>query len=359
MAAPLQALQQGHGAWVVGVVMALFALFPAMLAIPAGRMADRHGYHRPVRIAAGLSLAGALGAAASGHLAALCAAAALCGAGSGFGMIAIQRTAGRMARDGTERMRIFSWIALAPAVAGLAGPLLAGVLIDSLGFRAAFAALALLPAATLLIAHIVPAETGRVAASVQKAAARPAWEMLRSAPFRQLLFINWLVSASWDVFGFALPIVGHRQGLSASAIGGVLASYAVASMAVRLAIPLIAHRLSRRLVMVGALLVVAGVFAVFPLLSAAWAMDIGAALLGIALGSIQPAILSSVHDVAPAGRQGEAMAVRSMTVHVSMGIMPLLFGVVGTAIGTAVLFWVMALALAAGSWQARGATTQT
>jgi len=95
--ARLQALQQGHGAWVVGVVMALFALFPAMLAIPAGRMADRHGYHRPVRIAAGLSLAGALGAAASGHLAALCAAAALCGAGSGFGMIAIQRTAGRMA----------------------------------------------------------------------------------------------------------------------------------------------------------------------------------------------------------------------------------------------------------------------
>jgi len=128
---------------------------------------------------------------------------------------------------------------------------------------------------------------------------------------------------------------------------------------VRLAIPLIAHRLSRRLVMVGALLVVAGVFAVFPLLSAAWAMDIGAALLGIALGSIQPAILSSVHDVAPAGRQGEAMAVRSMTVHVSMGVMPLLFGVIGTAVGTAVLFWVMALALGAGSWQARGAKAQT
>jgi MFS family permease len=353
MAAPLQALQQGHGAWVVGVVMALFALFPALLAIPAGRMADRYGYHRPVRVAAGLSLAGALCAAASGHLLALCAAAALCGAGSGFGMIAVQRTGGRMARDSTERMRIFSWIALAPAVAGLTGPLLAGVLIDSLGFRAAFAALAMLPVATLVIAHVVPAETGRaVAAAAQKAAPRPAWELLRSAPFRQLLFINWLVSASWDVFGFALPIVGHRLGLSASAIGGVLAAYAVASMAVRLAIPLIAHRLSRRWMMVGSLLVVAGVFAVFPLLTAAWVMGIGAALLGIALGSIQPAILASVHDVAPPDRQGEAMAVRSMTVHVSMGLMPLLFGVVGTAAGTAALFWVMALALGAGSWQA-------
>src|SRR5258706_13274474 len=95
MAAPLQALQQGHGAWVVGVVMALFALFPAMLAIPAGRMADRYGYHRPVRIAAGLSLAGALGAAASGHLAALCAAAALCGAGSGVGRNSIHWPADR------------------------------------------------------------------------------------------------------------------------------------------------------------------------------------------------------------------------------------------------------------------------
>ncbi|WP_066341506.1 MFS transporter [Azohydromonas lata] len=352
MAAPLQALGAGQGEWSVGVLLALFAVFPALLAVAAGRMADRHGYHRPVHLAGTLSLLGALAAAVSGHYLVLCLAAAMCGAGSGFGMVAIQRTGGRLAHDRTERMRIFSWIALAPAVAGLIGPLLAGTLIDALGFRAAFAALAVLPAATLVVAQAVPRETGRVA-DAAAARPRPAWELLRDTRFRRLLFINWLVSASWDVFGFALPIVGHAHGLSASAIGGVLAAYAMASMGVRLLIPLLAHRLSRRLMMVGALSAVAFVYAAFPLLQGAWAMGVAAAVLGLALGTIQPAILASVHDIAPPERQGEAMAVRSMSVHLSMALTPLLFGVAGSAIGAATLFWLMAAALGAGGWQAR------
>lgn len=353
LATPLQALQAGHGAWTVGLLLALFALLPALLAIPAGRLADRYGYHRPVRVAAGLSLGGALIAAASAHTLALCVAAALCGAGSGFGMIAVQRSAGRMARDATERMRIFSWVALAPAVANLLGPLLAGVLIDSVGFRAAFATLALLPAATLLIAQAVPSDLPQAppAGAVRRP---PAWDLLRVPAFRHLLAINWMVSTSWDVFGFALPIVGHQRGLSASAIGAVLAAYAVASMAVRLLIPLIAHRLSRRVTMAAALLLTAAVFAVFPLLQLAWAMLLAAALLGLALGAIQPAILASVHDMAPPERQGEALALRSMSVHLSMVVMPLAFGVAGAAIGAPALFWLMAVTLSAGSWRARG-----
>jgi len=353
MAAPLQALKLGQGAWTVGLLLAFFALLPALLAIPAGRLADRYGYHRPVRVAAVLSLCGALIAAASAHTVALCAAAALCGAGSGFGMIAVQRTAGRMARNGTERMRIFSWVALAPAVANLIGPLLAGVLIDGWGFRAAFAALALLPAATLLIAQAVPRDLPVAPTSAHIAQRRPpAWDLLREPAFRRLLIINWLVSTSWDVFGFALPIVGYERGLSASAIGSVLAAYALASMAVRVLIPVVAHRLSRRLMMAGALALTAAVFAAYPLLHSAWAMLLGAALLGLALGAVQPAILASVHDVAPPERQGEALALRSMSVHLSMATMPLLFGAAGAAIGAAALFWLMAAALCAGSWRA-------
>lgn len=39
MAAPLQALKQGQGAWTVSLLLALFALLPALFAIPAGRPA--------------------------------------------------------------------------------------------------------------------------------------------------------------------------------------------------------------------------------------------------------------------------------------------------------------------------------
>ena len=53
MATPLQALQSGRSAWAVGVLLALFAALPVLMAIPAGRMVDRHGYHRPQALAVG------------------------------------------------------------------------------------------------------------------------------------------------------------------------------------------------------------------------------------------------------------------------------------------------------------------
>lgn len=351
LAASLEALRHDFGTWSVGLVLTMFALVPAVCAIPVGRLADRHGYHLPVRIAALSSLAGTLIAALVPGLAPLCIAAALCGAGSGVGMIAIQRSAGRLARDEVDRLRIFSWIALAPALAGLFGPMLAGTLIDHAGFSTAFGVLALLPAATLLLAQAVPRETGRVPGTPGQRRAR-ARNLLAMPGFRRLLFINWLVSACWDVHGFALPILGTERGLSASALGAVLGSYAMASMCVRLLIPVMASRLPRRRLLGGALLLTCSVFAIYPLLSSAWAMAVCAAVLGIALGAVQPAILATLHDVTPHERRGEAMAFRSMTVHLSMSIMPLVFGAAGASIGAALLFWGMSAALGLGSMQA-------
>jgi MFS family permease len=352
LAAPLNVLALGRSAWSVGLVMTMFAVFPALLALPAGRLADRRGYHLPVRIAAGCALAGTLLAAATQNLFTLCAAAALSGAGSGFGMIAIQRSASRLATGDTERLRIFSWIALAPAIAGLFGPMLAGLLIDRAGFSSAFLALALLPAATLLAAQAVPREPPR-AATVQSARKASAFALLRLAPFRRLLFVSWLVSLSWDVHGFALPLLSVERGLSASALGGILAAYAVASMSVRLLMPLLAGRLARGTLLTAALLLTCAVFGAYPLLRSAWAMAACAAVLGIALGMVQPAIMATLHDVTPPERQGEALALRSMAIHVSMAAMPLLFGALGTAVGAAALFWLMSAALGAGSVQAR------
>jgi MFS family permease len=352
LAAPLGVLALGQSAWSVGLVMTMFAVFPALLALPAGRLADRRGYHLPVRIAACCAQAGTLLAAASQSLFTLCAAAALSGAGSGFGMIAIQRSASRLASTDAARLQVFSWIALAPAIAGLVGPMLAGVLIDKAGFSAAFLALASLPAATLLAAQAVPAEAPRPVPAPEKRRAS-AWDLLRLAPFRRLLLVSWLISVCWDVHGFALPLLGVERGLSASALGAVLAAYAAASMLVRLLLPLLAGRLASGTLLAGAMLLACAVFAAYPLLHSAWTMAACAAVLGVALGVVQPAILASLHDVAPPGRHGEALALRSMAIHASMAAMPLLFGAVGAAAGATVLFWLMSAALGAGGVQAR------
>jgi MFS family permease len=356
MASPLLALREGHAEWAVGVLMGLFAAAPIVLALTAGRLADRHGYHRPMHLAVGLTVGGALLALVAsflpvGGFGVLCVAAALIGSGANIGMIAIQRTAGRTARDGTDLKRIFSWLGLAPALANVVGPVLAGSLIDLGGFSLAFAALLLLPLGALWWARLVPAEVP--ASRRTDASARNSWELLLAPDLRRLLLVNWLLSSSWDVHSFVVPILGHERGFSASAIGLVLGVFASAVALVRLVIPTLAHRLRESTVLVGAMLWTAAVFAVYPLVRTPWAMGACAVLLGFALGAVQPMIMATLHQITPHERHGEAIGLRSMTINFSSAVMPLLFGLGGAAIGAASLFWIMGAAVGAGSITAR------
>ena len=152
---------------------------------------------------------------------------------------------------------------------------------------------------------------------------------------------------------FVLPILGHERGLSASAIGSILGIFALSVAAVRLLIPVLAHRLSEAQVLAGAMLGTALVFAIYPLMHQAWAMGLCAVVLGMNLGSVQPMVMSTLHHITPPERHGEAIALRSMSINLSSTLMPLLFGVAGASIGAGGLFWVMGAAVGAGSWRAR------
>jgi sugar phosphate permease len=141
--------------------------------------------------------------------------------------------------------------------------------------------------------------------------------------------------------------------MSASAIGTILGLFAFSVAAVRLLVPMLAHRLRSGQMLVGAMLATAAVLAVYPLVHAVWLMAACAVLLGLALGSVQPMIMSTLHQITPHERHGEAIALRSMAINCSSTAMPLLFGVGGAALGAGALFWLMGSAVCAGSLQAR------
>ena len=68
MAAPLLALKQGYSPAAVGVLLALFAVMQVILALPAGRFADRNGLKRPVQFSVLAAVCGAGLAAALSKL---------------------------------------------------------------------------------------------------------------------------------------------------------------------------------------------------------------------------------------------------------------------------------------------------
>jgi MFS family permease len=355
LAAPLLALQLGYSAAEVGVLLALFALSPICLALPAGRLADRHGLHRPLALAVGAAMLGAGLAAAWPLYGVLCLGAVLVGAASGTAQITLQRHVGRLASSQAQLKTVFSWLAIAPAAANFLGPLLAGLLIDHAGarpadlagFRAAYALLAVLPVACWLLARRTPALP---ALATDLAAPRGSvWDLLALPPLRRLLLVNWMQAAAWDVHTFVLPILGHQRGLSASAIGALLAAFALAAAGVRMALPRIAARLPEWQVILVATLVAAATLALYPLAPGVFGMGLCSVVLGVALGAVQPMVLSLLHQVAPPARQGEAMALRVMVINLSSFLLPMLFGSLGAAIGVAGLFWIVAGVLGVGA----------
>jgi sugar phosphate permease len=169
---------------------------------------------------------------------------------------------------------------------------------------------------------------------------------------KRLLVVNWLLSMCWDVHSFAVPILGHERGFSASTIGLILGTFTLSVTLVRLFIPVLAHRVREIQVVSGAMLGTGIVFALYPLAHTPWLMAGCAVLLGLTLGCVQPMIMSTLHHLTPDSRHGEALAFRSMAINASSTLMPLLFGAVGTVVGAAVLFWVVGSAVGAGSWVA-------
>ncbi|WP_370873586.1 MFS transporter [Hydrogenophaga sp.] len=347
MAAPLMALRQGYSPLAVGMLLALFALAPVFMALPAGRYADRRGLKKPVAMAVVIASVGAAVSVAFPVFSVLCVTALTCGAATGLAMIALQRHVGRLANNATELKQVFSWMAIGPSISNFLGPFAAGVMIDSFGFRAAFLLLAMLPSlAWFWVRHTVEHEP--VAPELRQSSGS-SWNLLKDAGFRKLMLINWMLSSCWDVHTFLVPVLGHERGLSATVIGSILGAFALAATAIRVLMPWLAAHLRESVVIGSAMGATALLFAVYPLVHAAWAMAALSILLGLALGSVQPMIMSTLHQMTPHHRHGEALGLRAMAINGSSVVMPLLFGSVGALVGVGAVFWIVGAVVGTGS----------
>jgi MFS family permease len=354
MAAPLLALREGYSAIAVGFLLALFALTQVFLAMPAGRYVDRHGLKRPVGWCVLAASLGAALAVAFPVFPVLCLSALLTGGSTGVAVIALQRHVGRAAQDATELKKVFSWLAIGPAVSNFVGPFSAGLLIDHSGFRAAFFLMALLPlAAWFWIRRTVELPPVPV---VENAQPKGALNLLREPMMRRLMLVNWLLASCWDVHTFVVPILGHERGISASVIGTILGSFAIAAAGVRVLLPVVAAHVREGAVVASAMAMTAALFTLYPFMTSPLAMGICSVLLGVALGSVQPMIMSTLHQITPHHRHGEALGLRLMAINASSVLMPVLFGTAGAVVGVSVVFWSVGVAVGAGAraaWRLR------
>lgn len=345
----LFALELGAPQIMLGVIVALYSLCPMLLAMFAGRLIDRVGVRWPLAlgslgIALSLLLPGVLPS-----LTALYASALMIGASHVFYNVAMQNLVGMLSTVDT-RTRNFSNFSLVVASGGFLGPLLAGFAIDGVGHAWAYLCMALTPLLSFAIlfraGHRLAALRGGKAKTEDEAVY--AVGLLGNAPLRRTLITSGIILTAIDLFQFYMPIYGHAIGLSASAIGAVLAMFAAASFIVRIVMPRLVKQYGEERVLTASIFSAAATYVLFPLVESGLLLGAIAFLLGLGTGCGQPLTMMMIYSRAPEGRSGEAFGLRMAINNLTHIVVPLFFGAVGSAFGVTPVFLANAAMLGAG-----------
>jgi MFS family permease len=341
----LYALDLGASPTEVGMLVALYYVCPLLLSWPAGTWGDRHGPRRPLVFSAVCGTGGLVIPYFVHSLPALYVAAALSGMSFAFFLVIVQNLVGVLSAP-EKRAQNFSNFSLVGATANFVGPLVAGFSIDHFGYPIACvtaAALALTTGAMVLLwGKMLPGGSRRAAPRARIA------DTLADPAVLRILAIGALVQLGTDLFQFYIPVYGVGIGLSASAIGALLATFAAASFIVRFALPHLIKRLGEDKLLAYSFYLAAGGFALVPLFHQVVMLALVSFIFGLGTGCGQPIATMLMFSRAADGRSGEALGLRLTANNLVRVIAPALFGFIVSGFGLAPVFYINALMMGAG-----------
>ena len=348
MSTSLFALRLGASPATVGVLMALFAALPMLLSVGTGRLIDRIGPRRPLLAAFCVLAVGAALPFFFPTIHALFVSSTLLGIGFMHVHIGMNSIFG--AHGGPERRAMnFAWLALAFSLSGSLGPLVAGFAIQGLGFRHAFLILALFPAAALVTLWRDRRPMPRPERVARHEHAH-LLDLFGLPHLRSTFIVSGILATGWDLYSFLMPLYGAQLHLEAGTIGIIMATFALATFVVRLAMSMLIRRLRQWLIITAAMCVAGASYLLVPLAASAAPLMLLSFVLGLGLGCAQPVIMALLYEAAPPGRQGEAVGVRTTMINASQTFIPLGSGALSAWVGMSPVFWLLALFLIGGAW---------
>ena len=335
--------------FVIGVILSLLTVIPILFALRWGRWVDRAGVRWPMLAGiAAIFLAMLLGWAFP-RLETLFVVSPLAGSGFFLYHIAAGQAAAMIGRP-EDRIKNFSLLALAFSVSSFLGPTLSGFAIDSIGHANAMLALSVGALVNLVALSFWTPDVPRHVTTAAHQEKRRVSDLLRIPGFRLVFIVSGVLSMTWDLFAFVMPIHGSQLGLSATTIGLILGAFGAAVFVVRLLLPLVAHRMDEWRMLITAMLLSGVTLVAFPLVHGVPLLIALSFLLGVGLGGTQPFIMALLYEKAPAGRGAEVLSVRTWLINVSQTGVPLAFGALGAVLGMLPVFWAMGASLLVAGW---------
>jgi MFS family permease len=346
----LYALTLGASPTTAGLLAATFYAFPLFISLPIGIMSDRFGSRWLLLFGAVSGTLAMLIPYFIHTLTAVFAAGILIGFAFSFYNVLLQNIVGLLSRP-EDRARNFANSSLVGATANLVGPLLAGFSIDHWGHAvASLCVAAVVGCAVVLLliwGHVLPGGKRR---SVSTGGG--ILETLKDPAIVKILATSGLVQVGQDLFQLYIPVYGSRIGLSASAIGGVIATFAFASFVVRFAMPRLVAKFGEEPLLGYSFFLAAIGFALVPLFENGIAIAAVAFIFGLGMGCGQPVTTMLLFSRSIEGRSGETLGLRQAMNNLMRVGSPPLFGFIASAFGLFPVFWINAVMMGFGSWLA-------
>lgn len=354
-----RAIEINAGATAIGLIGAIYALFPVLLALKFGSWVGKYGEGKFLVIGT-LSLIASSSALIFSHdIYSLAAATAFAGLAH-LGLMVGGQTMVALRAPKSEYNKLFGYYTFSASLGQMIGPVCAGLLAGSLAngmpkhssnafiFAIVLSAIALIPtfgwrtAAPTVIASEEQSNTWAAAKS-----------MLSRKEISSAVFISLAISTTGDLLVIFLPLLGTERKIDPALIGLILSLRALGSMISRYSLGFVSKRIDDRKLLLITTTVAAAALALMVYTSSPLILGSLVFLSGLMLGFGQPLTMAIVSHRTKPDERALAISARLTGNRLGQFVLPIIAGLLTSAAGAGAAFWSMAGLLSLGFLAAR------
>lgn len=345
---PLYATNLGASTLEIGILTAVYAFFPLLFAIYAGKITDRIGDRIPIIFGMIFASLGLLIPYLIQTLWSLYISQIIVGMSHIFIIISLQNVLGNAANK-ENRDHYFGIFSMVVALSQFIGPVIGGYLAEYTPYSFAFFVSAIIGSVPIVTAFWVPVLIAkRLEEPLQEG--RSALNLLKIPQLSKALAGSALVLYSRDIFVAYFPLYAASLNISDSNIGWIIALQGLAMVPIRFFLARLTVWMGRERLLLTSILVAGISFLIIPFTSNVPLLMLLAITMGAGLGCGQPLSMTTIYNASPKSKTGEVLGLRLATNRISQLIAPILFGVIGSGAGLISVFLVSGAFLMGGAF---------
>lgn len=354
-----RAIEINAGAVAIGLIGALYALFPVLLALKFGSWVGRFGEGRFLVIGTCALIISSTALIFSKDLFSLAVATAFAGLAH-LGLMVGGQTMVALRATKMDYNRLFGYYTFSASLGQMIGPLFAGFVAGSLANgMPAHSSNAFIFAILLSSLALVPTFNWRKSSSSispsndQSNTWSAAKSMLARKEISLAIFISLAISTTGDLLVIFLPLLGTEKGIDPAIIGVILSLRALGSMISRFSLGAVSKRIDDRKLLLSTTTIAAISLALMVFSRNPYLLGALVFISGLMLGFGQPLTMAIVSHRTNQGERALAISARLTGNRLGQFLLPIISGLLTSALGAGAAFWCMASLLALGYLAAR------